>query len=597
MKHELFTYLLEASVIMTVLGLFYWVFFRKLTFYRINRSLVILTVVAALFMPLIQIDINPSSDLVLKNLSVPEISFQQNFDANSDDELNEAFGEAELASAGNIQAEVATQNSSFDWYLLIGAIYLLGVLFAVIRLVLSLLKFYKIRKKADYYQPTQHYVIPENGQSFSFFNWIFIDPETMDSDEYQVVLKHERVHARLLHSFDVLLFELGKSIFWFNPLIYLLAKESRLVNEFHTDQMVVKEEGLEVYSNTLINYQQNLFKRNGALLVANSFAQLSLKPRVMQLVKKPSDYRSRWSYLAFVPILSLLFITFSCGIDEAPEYGENVQNVKAYYFDEFGDQQERNGDLLVDLDLNPDGTLGYEGLTMLKSGFLQKTLGYVMWGAEVNILQHKNQWPEIKQSAIRKTIDEYINMEQNRERFIVDKDSPEGRAVKHTYNEIRSTDANGFEVIKVQGADEQGKVWSTFIIDRGELYEYDEAGRIKSIRYNVFDEESYMKQTEAKSQGITMTVDLSEFINKVERYDFTYDESNNLISSSYNGELSKTFQYDDNNRLVKINRYKNETLVSYYQLNYNDQNHFSKVTAYNGTGGLEFTAKYEYQYY
>lgn len=595
MKHELFTYLLEASVILIVLGLFYWVFFRKLTFYQVNRSLVILTVVAAMFMPFIQVDINSSSSLVLKDLGVPAISFRQNSDTIGNDQVNGEVDRTEVISAGNIQSEVVEQNSGFDWYLLIGAVYLLGVIFTVCRLAFSLLKFYQMRKTATYYQLSQHYVISEKGHSFSFFNWIFIDSETMESDEYQVVLKHEKVHARLFHSLDVLLFELGKAIFWFNPLIYLLAKESRLVNEFHTDQMVVREEGLEVYSNTLINYQQNLFKRNGALLVANSFAQLSLKPRVMQLVKKPSCERSKLSYLSLLPIFIVLFAVVSCDLKDEPLFDQNIKSMKAYYYDEFGDQQQRSGKLILDLSLNPDGSFAGPRLSLNKHSYLQQSLQFINWNTEAYILEHKNKWPELRQNSIENIVDKHFSW-KDREGITIDKESPEGRVVSISSRVIREKDADGFETLRIEESDQDGKVWSTFYIDSGQLYEYDELGRINAVRYKVFDDEAYMEKKGESLADIKVVIDRRSFT-KPARYDFSYDTNGNIETSRLNGKLSKTFQYDDNNRLIKINRYKNETLASYYQLNYNDKGHFSEVTAYNGAGGLEFTAKYEYQYY
>ena len=115
-------------------------------------------------------------------------------------------------------------------------------------------------------------------------------------------------------------------------------------------------------------------------------------------------------------------------------------------------------------------------------------------------------------------------------------------------------DAHGFEIVKIEDFDNTGNVWSSSTIDDGELYEYDEFGRITAIRDNHFDDETYMNSAEKSVARMALKVDVHKF-KKVVRYDFTYDERGNLISSSYNGDLRKTFQYDDNDRLNKINRF------------------------------------------
>ena len=593
--NELFTYLAEASVILWSLSLIYWLFFRKFTFYQLNRSLVLLIVIVALFMPLIQIDIQPIDKFAIQNLKVPEVSYQRVYQPN-DYTITE--NSTQYASSKHVAKEGAIESqhkTDFDWVQITGILYLLGFVFMFFSLILSLLKFYKVKKTAAYCQNSQHYIIPEPGNSFSFFQWIFIDAETMRNAEYQVVLKHEKVHVCLLHSLDVILFELGKSILWFNPAIYLLAKESRLINEFHTDQMVADEEGLEVYSNTLINYQQNIFKRPEALLMSNSFALLSLKPRVMQLVKKPSKSRSKLSYLTLMPVLAILFIVISCEVTEEPHFGQNIKSVKAYYFDEYGDQQERNGNIMLDLELNPDGSIVSEWTTINQRSFLKSSLPFIDWNTEAFILEHNHRWPEIRKAVLQKRIDKHFTWE-SREGIVVDKDSPEPRRTTIDSRVVREKDEDGFDIIKVEEFDQDGKVWHTFTIDNGEAYEYDEKGRISAVRYLGFDDEAYMKSREKSLADINVGIDSRKFRKPI-RFDFSYDENGNLITSRYNGKLSKSFQYDANNRLIKINRFKNEKLISYYLLNYNDKNHFSVVVAYNGTDGIEFTTKYEYQYY
>ena len=52
---------------------------------------------------------------------------------------------------------------------------------------------------------------------FSFFRWIFVNRESVKSDETKEILAHERTHVGQWHSVDVLLMEVLTAVCWWNP--------------------------------------------------------------------------------------------------------------------------------------------------------------------------------------------------------------------------------------------------------------------------------------------------------------------------------------------------------------------------------------------
>jgi hypothetical protein len=63
--------------------------------------------------------------------------------------------------------------------------------------------------------------VSESFTAASFFGLIFLNSQALTEEETQQVLLHERTHAQLFHSVDVLLAEFCKVILWFNPVVYL----------------------------------------------------------------------------------------------------------------------------------------------------------------------------------------------------------------------------------------------------------------------------------------------------------------------------------------------------------------------------------------
>ncbi|MGY0039849.1 M56 family metallopeptidase [Pedobacter sp. NJ-S-72] len=69
--------------------------------------------------------------------------------------------------------------------------------------------------------------------AFSFFGKKVIDPELPGSD---IIEKHEDIHIRQHHTFDVLFFELLGILVWCNPIIYLYKTTVKNIHEYLADE-------------------------------------------------------------------------------------------------------------------------------------------------------------------------------------------------------------------------------------------------------------------------------------------------------------------------------------------------------------------------
>lgn len=119
-----------------------------------------------------------------------------------------------------------------------------------------------------------------NWETFSFFNYIFWNnKQNLTEEEQDLVLYHEQRHIWDKHTIDVLLIEVIKIFFWFNPFVYLYAKALHLQHEYIADIGVLKETTPQNYGRLLLkNISQKL-----QIPFAHSFNQSDVKKRLLMM--------------------------------------------------------------------------------------------------------------------------------------------------------------------------------------------------------------------------------------------------------------------------------------------------------------------------
>jgi hypothetical protein len=127
----------------------------------------------------------------------------------------------------------------------------------------------------------------------TFLHYIFIN-----KDDY----KNRKIEVELL-------IELMKTIFWFNPLLFLYKKAIQLNHEFLADEKVVSS-----YNN--VPFYQNLLLEkaswNNTFYLASNLNYLVTKKRLIMMTKTTSQSRALLKKLALVPILTgMIFISCS----------------------------------------------------------------------------------------------------------------------------------------------------------------------------------------------------------------------------------------------------------------------------------------------
>ena len=214
-------YILQITLVFSVLYILYKVFLDKLTFHKVNRVVLLLLLPVSISIPFSN---NLFPSLSSKAISVPL------FEHVSSDAINSQLQVME-------QPIIA---SSFNYATLLMTIYLLVFVIYFIRILTTARRLFLLRNKSIVRQKNGYQLVMANvPEIFSYFNWIFIPNDKLEHYNSQI-LEHEKIHIQLKHSWDVILTEIYIALFWFNPLVYSYRRSLKSVHEFQADKGVLK---------------------------------------------------------------------------------------------------------------------------------------------------------------------------------------------------------------------------------------------------------------------------------------------------------------------------------------------------------------------
>jgi hypothetical protein len=195
--------------------------------------------------------------------------------------------------------------------ILLWTLYTAGLLVFLVKFCLNLFRIYaRVRHNPTYKSKGFIQVLIENLIiPHTFFNYIFLNKSKFETDQIpKEVLLHEQTHAKQKHSIDVVLLELFKIVFWFNPLIYILKNDIKLNHEFLADAAVLKH-GIKTstYQSILLAFSSKASHQQ----LANAINYSSIKKR-FTVMKTQSTPRSIWlRSLLILPLLAFLLFGFA----------------------------------------------------------------------------------------------------------------------------------------------------------------------------------------------------------------------------------------------------------------------------------------------
>lgn len=283
--------LLKMNIVLSLCYLLYRVFLQPLTFFNLNRVFLAAALILSACSPFYP-----------------------------DTQKTDPIQVPSLLPAGWSLNVPDIQPVAVDWVPIASVIYWAGVslmaLLTVIRLI-SLLHRYISSPKKTYGHITIR-TLDDRTSPFSFFRSIFLNPALHSDTELAVILQHEQVHSRQVHSIDILLGEIIRIFCWFNPFAWMIADAIRKNLEFVADRQVLAK-GTDPR-----HYQYSLlatFTGHSVPGLPNHFNFSHLKTRIHMMNKQKSSKPHLIKYLlATATVTGVLLFTTSLSFAQQQQH-------------------------------------------------------------------------------------------------------------------------------------------------------------------------------------------------------------------------------------------------------------------------------------
>ena len=248
-------------------------------------------------------------------------------------------------------------------------IYIAGILALSVRLIVQAISLYMIilRTPEKTVNGIRIKCMKDKSRPFSFFNWIFLNPDNVKEEEMSEILTHEMAHVRQRHSIDVIISELVNICCWINPFAWLMKREVRLNLEFLADRKVM-DAGFATKS-----YQYHLLglTYSHKYGLSNNFNFSHLKQRIIMMNKKKTNGAGHIKYALFaIPAFALLLagnISCSSEATKTDDVKENAATEKADEAEVIIQQPATKGEVFMVVEQMPEFPGGMKELmTYLK---------------------------------------------------------------------------------------------------------------------------------------------------------------------------------------------------------------------------------------
>ncbi len=500
--NEFGVFLYESGISLSVLYIFYWFLLRKETYFSLNRIILVSTLLLALIIPFIRITITGFAE----QGSIVYV-------------LDRFIMDPLVISPETVQAE---KNQSISLLRIIYFIYFTGVIFFFFKFIVQFFQIFKLVKKYGTRELFGYKIVPidNNLSPFSFFNFIFINPEKIQENELKNVLYHEGEHARRLHTLDIILLEIICIIQWFNPFIWFYKLALREIHEYEADLSVIKN------GENKLNYQQLILQQvfgNQFFQVVHHLLTNSLtKKRITMMTKIESKKRTIIKSLFILPIAAILVMIFSFTRETDPN------NLTGNFI------EERLNNTQLNITQDQDTTVTEEIFFIVEDmpSFQGKGLnGFRDWAQD-----HLKYPEEAKEQGIEGTV--YVQFIVNKkgnvtktilmrganplldaEALRVVKSSPQwkpgkqrGAAVNVAFTFPIEFKLNGDKETPIPVSPEDVTEKIFFNVDKMPKFPYDSLEDLNAFRNYCMDNLIYPE--EAKKQGIEGTVYVQFVVNK-----------------------------------------------------------------------------------
>ena len=275
---EFVIYELKAAVLLAVFYMFYRLLLSRDTFHRFNRVMLLVISLLSLILPLCEITVHRTVDIPAWLLTMQE-----------------------SRSATVVEEAV---NGTGGWETAAVSLYIAGVMAVLSHTGFAVADVLRIILRGRRIPQEDGVVIVVTDRDTAPFSWMkyIVFCESDFRAGHEAILRHEKAHVRMRHSWDLLFTDIVTAFQWFNPAVWMLRADLRALHEFEADDFVLRS-GADARE-----YQYLLIRKAvGASgnSITNSFSHSTLKNRITMMLRKRSSSWGALKALYLVPLVGL----------------------------------------------------------------------------------------------------------------------------------------------------------------------------------------------------------------------------------------------------------------------------------------------------
>ncbi len=293
----------KVAVLLAVFYLFYRLLMEHETFHRLNRAVLLLSVLASFVLPLCIITTHQ-----VVNIPLPDVSGQH----------------------AETTAMPATPQSYWPVVLLI--IYVMGLSAKLLYTIYSTIRLHRFISRLELHPQADGIVIAVSHQDiapFSWWNTIVLSRSDFEAHD-PALIAHEKAHIQGYHSVDILLMGILLAVQWFNPAVWLMSRDLRTIHEYEADAAVLAR-GIDAH-----HYLSLLMERANTAnhyALTNGISQKTLKSRFLMMARHRSKPSHIFRLLYTLPVIGCALALNARTITDI-KYLPTPRSVKGYANDQ-----------------------------------------------------------------------------------------------------------------------------------------------------------------------------------------------------------------------------------------------------------------------
>ena len=305
-------YLVLSSLCLALLYGVYRLALSRTTLHRFNRTILLSIIGLSAILPAVKIQGVAIGDVpsVTEPSPMAEWSFETVSEYVPVEEIEVPAERTDVKTSVSTGVKVAETVTQMDWVMMVTYLYLMGVVFFMIRLLVGITRAETLCRLGGRELPDGSKLLVCDGefQPTSWRRTVIISRRDFESADSDIIIEHELTHIHCRHSIDVVISQIACALQWFNPAAWALKRSLQEVHEYEADATVLAD-GFNERDYQICLVQAALNAKIG--YVTSNFADCSTKKRIKMMKTTRTSPWTRCRALLLLPVVSVIILLAS----------------------------------------------------------------------------------------------------------------------------------------------------------------------------------------------------------------------------------------------------------------------------------------------